>query len=162
MFQKSKFDKYKEKYHEKLLSDPNPKIVLWFEALENFSNHWDLEALEAAYAFFIALFEPILEALQEGAHLSAADAFYIRTFMIHEYRKVVLRDPALPEDLLPAGWPGHAAYQLSRRLYRELVLSSERFIETALQNQSGALPPLSDSFAARFGGLQDILHGADA
>jgi phenylacetic acid degradation operon negative regulatory protein len=126
------------------------------------ANAWDLEALEAAYTFFVALIEPILDALQAGVHLGAADAFYIRTFMIHEYRKVVLRDPALPEDLLPDNWQGHVAYQLSRRLYRKLVLPSERFIDTALQDQSGALPPLSDSFAARFGGLRDILDGANA
>lgn len=123
------------------------------------SNTWDLGALEAAYASYIGLFSPILEALQKGACLSDADAFYIRTFMIHEYRKVVLRDPELPADLLPANWQGHSAYQLSRRLYRKLVAPSERFIDTALKDQSGTLPPLAESFAERFGGLQDTLHG---
>jgi phenylacetic acid degradation operon negative regulatory protein len=121
------------------------------------SQAWDLGALEAAYADYIELFRPVVDALEAGDALSEADAFYIRTFMIHEYRKVVLRDPALPDDLLPAGWKGRTAYRLSRSLYRTVLLPSEGFIDTALQDQSGRLPQLAASFTARFSGLQDLL-----
>lgn len=118
---------------------------------------WDLSALEKAYGGYIALFEPILNALASGHTLSDTDAFFIRTFMIHEYRKAVLRDPALPVDLLPADWQGHAAYQLSRELYQLVVPTSERYLDAHFENQGGSLPDLTAAFSERFGGIQDVL-----
>jgi phenylacetic acid degradation operon negative regulatory protein len=41
----------------------------------------------------------------------------VRTLLIHEYRRVLLRDPNLPEALLPAGWPGLQARALCESLY---------------------------------------------
>jgi len=121
------------------------------------SQTWDLAALEEAYTGYIDMFRPILEALASGHAVSDADAFYIRTFMIHEYRKAVLRDPALPVDLLPPGWQGLTAYQLSSALYRSVVQASERYIDATFEDQSGALPALSATFSRRFGGLEDVL-----
>jgi phenylacetic acid degradation operon negative regulatory protein len=119
------------------------------------SQGWDLAALEDAYRAYVELFKPILEAIQTGHTPSDADAFYIRTFMIHEYRKAVLRDPALPDELLPDGWQGHVAYQLSGSLYRQVASGSERYIDTAFEAQQGALPELAATFGKRFGGLGD-------
>ena len=118
---------------------------------------WDLPALAQSYADYLSLFEPIWESLDGGCELCDADAFYIRTFMIHEYRRVVLRDPALPNQLLPDHWNGHAAFELSRRLYRHVALASERFIDQTLENEDGQLPPPGKDFELRFGGLRDSL-----
>ncbi len=48
-------------------------------------------------------------------------AFVIRTLLIHEYRKIHLRDPQLPHSLLPEDWIGARAYELCRALYRNGV-----------------------------------------
>ena len=125
------------------------------------SQTWGLQALEQAYGDYLKLFEPILAALQQGQPLRDDDAFYIRSFMIHEYRKVVLRDPALPAELLPEHWPGRAAYTLSRDLYRRVLSASEQFIDNHFISREGALSPLSPGFAARFGGLADLLEQGD-
>lgn len=121
------------------------------------SQSWDLAALEDAYNGYVELFRPILETIKAGHTPSDADAFYIRTFMLHEYRKAVLRDPALPDELLPHTWQGHVAYQLSCLLYRKVVSASERYIDAKFEAQSGALPGLAASFSNRFGGLHDVL-----
>ena len=42
----------------------------------------------------------------------------MRTLLIHEYRRVLLRDPRLPAALLPLDWPGAAAFALCRDFYR--------------------------------------------
>ena len=45
--------------------------------------------------------------------------FILRTLLIHEYRRLHLRDPLLPKRLLPANWPGHqAARTVPRRCTR--------------------------------------------
>ena len=112
---------------------------------------WDLAVLEQAYAAYIAKFRPILSALRRTKELDEADAFYVRTFMVHDYRRVLLRDPGLPNELLPSAWKGHYAYQLSRDLYHLVRDASERFVDAGFCNQIGALPQPKGSFYRRFG-----------
>lgn len=114
---------------------------------------WNLAGLEQAYGAYIDQFAPILKSVRKQNSLDPEDAFYIRTFMIHEYRKTLLRDPKLPEQLLPRSWKGHTAYQLTRELYRLVVLPSEQFVDTAMRNEVGGLRPPGKSFFTRFGGL---------
>ncbi len=114
---------------------------------------WQLEDLEAAYDEFLSLFRPILNSLSTLDQLKEADAFYLRTFLVHEYRKILLRDPALPAQLLPPRWKGHTAYQLARELYRSIAIPSERFVDMTFRNQIGQLPTASNQFSNRFGGL---------
>jgi phenylacetic acid degradation operon negative regulatory protein len=54
----------------------------------------------------------------QGHALDPAQAFIVRTLLIHEYRRVLLRDAQLPPALLPLDWPGVAAYALCRDFYR--------------------------------------------
>ncbi len=115
---------------------------------------WNLEPLEVAYKEFLQLFQPILIKLERSKQLQDEDAFYLRTFLIHEYRKVLLRDPALPSALLPPSWKGHTAYQLAKTLYQLTLERSEAFIDVSLQNLVGPLPSADKTFLARFGGLR--------
>ena len=115
---------------------------------------WDLDSIEAAYADYVATFLPIQRLLARGRTVAPEDAFYIRTFMIHEYRKVLLRDPALPDALLPPSWKGFAAYRLTQDLYRRVVAPAERFIDASFETQIGSLPPPNPAFSNRFGGLR--------
>ena len=84
-----------------------------------------LAAVGQAWQEFMKRFAP---AEPDAASLSPAAAFFTRTLLIHEYRKVLLRDPQLPEALLPAGWPGDEARELCERLYRSLATSSAAFL----------------------------------
>src|SRR6187551_1392203 len=72
------------------------------------SASWPLDRTADAYLKFMKTFEPLRAALARGTDLSEADAFTARILLIHHYRRVVLRDPLLPESLLPADWPGRA------------------------------------------------------
>ena len=84
----------------------------------------------------VARFEPVLK---QVAALSPAEAFFARTLLIHEYRKVLLRDPNLPQALLPANWPGMRARQLCEALYGQLLSSSEAFLQAHVQTLDGKL-----------------------
>jgi phenylacetic acid degradation operon negative regulatory protein len=55
-------------------------------------------------------FRPLLPLLKEAApeELTPERCFQIQLLLIHFYRRVVLKDPLLPEELLPAHWAGKA------------------------------------------------------
>jgi phenylacetic acid degradation operon negative regulatory protein len=76
-----------------------------------------------------------------------------RLLVIHEYRRIILRDPELPEELLPADWAGAAARALCRNLYRLTVPASERHLMATLETAEGPLPEAAPYFWQRFGGL---------
>ena len=116
---------------------------------------WDLERLERDYRAFLARFSPILPALAEHAveDLDPEQCFMVRTLLIHEYRRVILRDPLLPNELLPGEWPGSSARKLCRDLYRVTQQLTEQHLMATLQTPDGPLPQAASYFYARFGGL---------
>ena len=73
--------------------------------------------------------------------------------MIHEYRRVLLRDPHLPAELLPSDWTGLAARSLCRNLYRLTQEPAERHLMSVLETAEGPLPDAAPYFFERFGGL---------
>ena len=77
----------------------------------------------------------------------------LRSLLVHEFRRVLLRDPALPEELLPAGWSGTSARQLCRDLYRRLWRPAEHYLMAVLETADGPLPEATADFHRRFGGL---------
>lgn len=111
---------------------------------------WKLDPLAQSYRDFIAHFTPLDAALAKGRKAAGADALIARVLLIHDFRRVVLRDPGLPAALLPAGWPGAQARELAARIYRRLVAASEVYLDTCAQDQKGPLPAPDASFGARF------------
>jgi phenylacetic acid degradation operon negative regulatory protein len=113
---------------------------------------WDLEALAQSYLIFVDRFQPIRAAVRRSPRPDPKAAFMIRTLLIHEYRRVMLRDPKLPRALLPAGWPGLSAYALCRDLYRRIRPATERFMDQALESRDGPLPQAAPYLFERFDG----------
>jgi phenylacetic acid degradation operon negative regulatory protein len=118
---------------------------------------WSLETLAQNYVQFLRRFEPLHRVLQEIAYLPPPAAFIARTLLIHSLRRVQLRDPQLPEALLPADWPGNSAYTLSASIYALLYERANEHVRLALEAESGFVPPLTPYFYQRFGGLLNAL-----
>ena len=95
-----------------------------------------LDQVGTAFKQFVARFEPVQ---QHAATLNPAEAFFVRTLLIHEYRKVLLRDPNLPQALLPANWPGLRARQVCESLYGQLLTNSEVFLQAHVYTLDGKL-----------------------
>ncbi len=89
---------------------------------------WDLAELARSYRRFVDTFTPVRESLASRSAPPAETAFVIRTLLIHEYRKIHLRDPLLPHSLLPADWIGAHAYELCRSLYRAVFFAADQFV----------------------------------
>lgn len=114
---------------------------------------WNLDDIDERYAHFIATFRPVLESLEGEEDTKPVTAFLVRTMLIQEYRKVLLRDPHLPADLLPEHWHGDDAYSLCRDLYRELYAPADEYLSMTMETADGPLPAASKSTLSRFGGL---------
>lgn len=114
---------------------------------------WDLADLAVRYRRLVGMFEPISSALSGNASPSPVTAFIIRTLLVHEYRKIHLRDPMLPASLLPPDWIGATAYALCRDLYSELFSAAEEHLSQVGVQLNGALPAADADTFNRFGGL---------
>ena len=112
---------------------------------------WDLGDLARRYRRFIDMFAPLdCRADSLGATRAGETAFVLRTLLLHEYRKIHLRDPLLPAALLPRQiGPAPMRTDLCRNLYAKVFAASEQYLVRAVQTLDGALPPpAAEIFAA--------------
>ena len=113
---------------------------------------WDLTELASRYSRFLKIFESLVSTPRSAATLAPGDAFFVRTLLIHEYRKIHLRDPLLPPSLLPPDWPGTAAYELCRSIYGAVCAAAEQHLSACAARLDGVLPDAHGSLHQRFGG----------
>jgi len=115
---------------------------------------WNLAEIDAQYEKFVRQFRPVFAAARRSRKPDQRMAFQIRTLLIQEYRRILLRDPLLPAEMLPTGWHGTAAYQLCRNLYQIVFASADDFMSNDFETADGSLPPAEPTFYDRFGGLE--------
>lgn len=121
---------------------------------------WPLCGTAEAYRRFLGTFAALQHGLADtgDADTGELDALVARVLLIHEYRRIVLRDPCLPLALLPDDWPGTAARRLCAEVYRALLPASERWLDRHGRNQDGPLPPAASDLRHRFGGSDTLLN----
>jgi phenylacetic acid degradation operon negative regulatory protein len=111
---------------------------------------WNLDALGEAYRSLMEDIAPLARAPDRLVHLPDAKAFATRLLLVHEWRRIVLRDPHLPAGLLPEGWPGAAARAAVGRIYAAVTPGCERWLDTNAVAEGGQLSPRSRDAARRF------------
>lgn len=115
---------------------------------------WNLPKLAEDYQNFLDKFRPIWNHLKEKGNPTAEQCFQIRILLIHEYRRIILRDPELPDELLPGDWAGSAARQLCNNIYQRVWEGAELHMNDVLETAEGPLPPPNNKFFQRYGGLK--------
>lgn len=90
------------------------------------SRCWDIEALNADYAEFLAKHRG---KLAEAAGMTASQALVARTEVMYDYRKFPFRDPQIPPQLLPERWLGREAYELFTSVREALSVEAARAID---------------------------------
>lgn len=93
---------------------------------------WDLEGLGAAYRRFVEQAGELTRELGTG-DVAPATAFAARTRVVHEWRKFLFRDPGLPEEVLPEGWPGQEAAGVFTDLAERLLPAARAFVDGCVQ-----------------------------
>ena len=122
---------------------------------------WDLEDLASRYQRFAARFAGVLGELERHCSIEPEDCFLVRTLLIHEYRRLHLRDPLLPTQLLRPNWPGVQAAVLCRDIYGRVFGASEAYLSRVAARLAGPLPSAEPSVLQRFGGIGPVLQGFD-
>jgi phenylacetic acid degradation operon negative regulatory protein len=111
---------------------------------------WSLEPLAAAYGSFLEDIGPLARSPRAIGQLPDSDAFLLRILLIHEWRRIVLRDPCLPRELLPPDWPGTRARALCASVYRAARDGCERHLDANAVDESGRIPPAGKLYLRRF------------
>ena len=112
-----------------------------------------LETLEQEYENFIERYRPLATAIEKGAETSGLEpgqCFALRTLLVHQYRKILLRDPDLPVPLLPDKWVGTRARRLCGLLYRAMLSESEKFIQSMGETRDGRFTGIERGYRDRF------------
>jgi phenylacetic acid degradation operon negative regulatory protein len=117
---------------------------------------WNLQALGRRYQEFVLRFERVRTALRSRSGPDPQASFIARTLLIHDYRRLHLRDPLLPPRLLQDDWPGARAAELCREVYARVFAASEEYLSSVALQLEGALPPPDRSVMQRFGGIDGI------
>jgi phenylacetic acid degradation operon negative regulatory protein len=118
---------------------------------------WDLDDLGLRYQRFVKRFGSVYYELQRHPKAEPRDCFLARTLLIHEYRRLHLRDPLLPSQLLRADWPGAQAAALCRDIYARVFAPSEIYLSRVAATLAGPLPAADPSVMQRFGGIGPLL-----
>lgn len=106
---------------------------------------WDLKALGRAWSDFAKRLRPLARELGDPAA-----ALRARLILIHEFRRVALRDPGLPASLLPRDWPGACARRTVAALYRRLLPASEAWLDAHGVGPAGKLRRADKTLKLRF------------
>jgi phenylacetic acid degradation operon negative regulatory protein len=108
---------------------------------------WRLEDLAARYQSFLTTYHGLAA---RAPALPPREALAARILLVHDFRRIALRDPRLPAALLAQDWPGHAARQLCAMIYPALRDAAEARLDEIGATASGALPQAEPDFVARF------------
>ena len=114
---------------------------------------WNLDALEKRYRAFIDRYAPLLEFTGKTRTATPEQCFLLRTLLIHQYRRISLRDPQLPAELLPKKWIGHIGYEICRELYRCTYGPAEAYSTGVCDGMGGKFQPATGIYLRRFGGF---------
>ena len=111
---------------------------------------WEMPALQQRYTLFIDTYNQIAQLFNSNFSISKQQCLSLRILMIHEYRRILLTDHELAEDMLPPDWKGHQANQLVESLYEKFSQPSCQYICSQLKSIDGPLTPPNKLFFKRF------------
>ena len=115
---------------------------------------WNLDEIGAKYREFIERLRPVLRALRSSRGLDPEQCFLVQALTMHEFRRALLHDPQLPDQLMPSDWSGLAARELCRDVYRLTYRLAQQHLMAVCETPDGPLPPAAPYFYERFGGLE--------
>ncbi len=96
---------------------------------------WDLDGLARSYQRWFGVADDLLA--QAGTEPTDETAFAVRSRLVHEWRRFLFSDPALPAQLLPGQWPARKAADLFDAEAARLLPPAARFVDRCLRTDTG-------------------------
>lgn len=110
------------------------------------------DEVEKMYIYFLRTYTPVLKWLKKKSLVKEDVCFMIRVLLVHDYRRLLFKDPQLPAELLPPDWSGDAARVLVKRIYKLTHKQANNYFLMVCEDET-IKPRLKKSFFSRFGGL---------
>lgn len=92
------------------------------------SRAWALDDLNDEYSNFVGLYGLIAEEVRSGRAYAQSDALVLRILMIHDYRRLILKDPLLAPQYLPKNWQGTQTLNIVSGTYSVLKQQTKGWI----------------------------------
>lgn len=118
-------------------------------------HYFSFDMMKQEYQDYIDEFTDILAAA-EKAKAGTRDeelCFLLRVLLIHKFRRILLREPELPHELIPADCLSHRARSMTETLYKSIYKPADDYFLRIGESVEGKLPRASKEFYTRFGGL---------
>ena len=119
------------------------------ELLGSFQFHHDCTDL---YRHFVVSAKMLTDELNKCNEISGLDALLLRLLLLHQWRRIALKDVHWPHELRPPDWPGFSAQLLICDLYHRLLAPSEIWLSQLDATPEGLLPSAEKLLIARFKG----------
>lgn len=119
--------------------------------LTNISPSYRASLMSAAHRSALVALAADLKALEQDTN-DPLDAAAARLLLIHRWRRIVLRFPEIPAELMPVDSPLHDPRGSVADAYRRISLATETWLDTP-NTGPGAMLAADSQFAGRFGGL---------
>jgi len=114
--------------------------------------HDGLQQYGLELAAFIKTFSGLME--NDEIITTPINAMAARCLLIHEWRRLILRLPNIPDVLLPENWPARTAGELVAAKYSNLLTASEDWLDKEFMENFGEAKSLSN-IRSRFNMLQN-------
>jgi phenylacetic acid degradation operon negative regulatory protein len=112
---------------------------------------FNLDSIEREYDRFNQRLEDLWRATRrERKNIDGEAAFIGRTLLIHEYRRILLHDPDVPEALLPGNWPGAEARKRCARIYLSLCKAADLWAVSCCEVTGSPLGQPGKDYLKRF------------
>lgn len=111
---------------------------------------WNLSLVIKGYREFLRRFSTLEQLTSDPGAIGPQEWFMTRTLLIHAFRRIVLHDPLLPSELLPAPWIGSEAYIFVARVYRRSLAGSEAHLKSKIGPGPNRAESVDDQLRQRF------------
>jgi phenylacetic acid degradation operon negative regulatory protein len=115
-------------------------------------SRWQLSELEILYQNFLAFYQPLYQKIMVKLP-EPSECFLLRTTIVHDFRRILLRDPDFPDEMLPNEWVGKEVHELVKKIYNLLSKVSIEYCQQHMENVDGKIPLARVSYFSRFGGV---------
>lgn len=111
------------------------------------------EVIEHEYEEFISTFEPVLESTIKSTVLDPKSCFLLRTLLIHKFRRILLREPELPAELVAQDAVNNKARKITEMLYKLITSEADQHFLSLAESDNGHFHKAADDYYSRFGGV---------
>ena len=118
------------------------------------TTYWELKDVEMRYQNFITKFKKIYTLKTPIDDFTTKQCFILRVLLIHEYRRALLFDPKLGNELISVDWLGKASASLVDSIYSVIHNHANEFAKENLLTVGGNAPKLDKFYSNRFGGIK--------